>query len=350
MVVVVFTFRRGVFNSHVANLFARTRTLDKKLQVFLSSTHIDLKAERQEAVEAILHAGHVPAGMELFAAGDESQLAIIRRWIDESNVFMLILGGRYGSIEPKSGKSYVELEYDFAVEKGKPLFAVVIRDECLEAKVKRHGREVIETINGHLLRAFREKVTEKMCRFFGDCKDIKLAVHESLGNFERIESLSGWIRWSDVAVPKTAPKDIALLKVENARLAQKVAELEQAHDFRRILSELSTADMLSDSAKRMLLAAKSGDGRIIYLRFVGGATMTGGNTQLIESSDPREEALWKDALDRLVRYGLVEPTGLGSETFRLTNRGYLVADEIEARPKKPHTESEDVVRTLVDQR
>jgi hypothetical protein len=65
----------------------------KKLQVFVSSTYIDLKEERQAAVQAILTAGHIPAGMELFAAGDKSQWEVIKRWIDESDVFLLILGG-----------------------------------------------------------------------------------------------------------------------------------------------------------------------------------------------------------------------------------------------------------------
>jgi len=51
----------------------------KKLQVFVSSTYLDLKNERQAAVEAILKAGHIPAGMELFAAGNESQFETIRR-------------------------------------------------------------------------------------------------------------------------------------------------------------------------------------------------------------------------------------------------------------------------------
>jgi hypothetical protein len=82
----------------------------KRLQVFVSSTFIDLRDERQAAVEAILSAGHIPAGMELFAAGDESQMEVIKGWIDQSDVYLLILGGRYGSIEPKTGKSYVELE------------------------------------------------------------------------------------------------------------------------------------------------------------------------------------------------------------------------------------------------
>jgi len=78
----------------------------KKLQVFISPTFHDLKSKQQAAVEAILKAGHIPAGMELFSAGSESQLETIRRWIEESNVYMLALGGRYGSADPKTLLSY----------------------------------------------------------------------------------------------------------------------------------------------------------------------------------------------------------------------------------------------------
>ncbi|MEL4896131.1 DUF4062 domain-containing protein [Crocosphaera sp. Alani8] len=45
----------------------------KRLQVFVSSTYLDLIEERQAAVQAILEAKHIPAGMELFTAGDQSQ-------------------------------------------------------------------------------------------------------------------------------------------------------------------------------------------------------------------------------------------------------------------------------------
>src|SRR5262252_4497918 len=85
----------------------------KKLQVFVSSTYLDLREERQAAVEAILTAGHIPAGMELFTACDQGQMQVIKRWIDESDVYLLILGGRYGSIEPESQKSYIHLEYEY---------------------------------------------------------------------------------------------------------------------------------------------------------------------------------------------------------------------------------------------
>ncbi len=113
--------------------------MHKKLQVFVSSTYSDLKEERQAAVQAILDAGHIPAGMELFKAGNESQLKTIYKWIDESDVYMLILGGRYGSIESKSGKSYTQLEYEYALSKNIPVFAVVLSQSFLTNKINTLG-------------------------------------------------------------------------------------------------------------------------------------------------------------------------------------------------------------------
>ena len=110
----------------------------KKLQVFVSSTYLDLIEERQAAVEAILDAGHISAGMELFKAGNESQLKTIYQWIDESDVYMLILGGRYGTVEPKSGKSYTQLEYEYACSKKIPVFAILLSETLIT--LKKHNR------------------------------------------------------------------------------------------------------------------------------------------------------------------------------------------------------------------
>lgn len=175
----------------------------KKLQIFVSSTYTDLKEERQAAVEAILKAGHIPAGMELFTSGNQSQMTTIRRWIDESDAYMLILGGRYGSIEAESGLSYTELEYDYAVTQEIPTFAVVIKEDALQHKVKSLGAGAIETENAQKLRAFRDKVLSNMSSFFEDHKDIKLTVHETLADFLRQHDFVGWVRAQDV--PDIAP-------------------------------------------------------------------------------------------------------------------------------------------------
>jgi Domain of unknown function (DUF4062) len=196
----------------------------RKLQVFVSSTFIDLKEERQTAVQAILNAGHIPAGMELFTAGDESQWTIIKRWIEESDVYMLLLGGRYGSIEPKSGKSYTHLEYDYAVELGKPLFAIVINDKALDEKVSKEGKNVLELDNPQGLKDFKKVVTSNMCAFWEDLKDIKLNVNDSIRDIEYryADSLKGWVKADDT--------DYSSISEELARLSRENSELKSQLD------------------------------------------------------------------------------------------------------------------------
>ena len=168
--------------------------MDKKLQVFISSTFTDLIKERQAAVQAILRAGHIPAGMELFTAGDISQMETIKKWIDESDIFMLILGGRYGSIEPTTGLSYVELEYDYASKSDKPFFAIVIKEEALKQKGKYPGASTSEQENPEKLARFRKKVLSKMSAFYSEEKDITIAIFVSLKDLNDKYSLNGWVR------------------------------------------------------------------------------------------------------------------------------------------------------------
>lgn len=168
--------------------------LKRKLQVFVSSTYTDLKEERQAAVQAILKAGHIPAGMELFTAGDESQLDTIKRWIDESDIYMLILGGRYGSIEPLSGLSYTEVEYDYAADR-MPYFAVVIEEEELQRRLENGNWS---SDSPELLAALREKVLSSMSSFFTAPSDVKLAVHETVNEFQQRHNLEGWVKGAAV--------------------------------------------------------------------------------------------------------------------------------------------------------
>ena len=195
----------------------------KRLQVFVSSTYEDLRLERQSAVEAILTAGHIPAGMELFTAGDESQMEVIKQWIDESDVYLLILGGRYGSIEEESGKSYTHLEYEYAVSNGIPIFACVINEDAIDVKIQEHGRSIIETENPKELKEFRELVLSKMSRFWSDTKDIKISISETLSHFARKDDLVGWVRPTDQADIPALADEIARLSHENSGLRTQLA-------------------------------------------------------------------------------------------------------------------------------
>lgn len=202
---------------------------NRKLQVFVSSTFIDLQEERQAAVQAILNAGHIPAGMELFTAGDESQWTIIKRWIEESDVYMLLLGGRYGSIEPKSGKSYTHLEYEYALKLKKPLFAIVMQEQALDEKVKQKGKSILELDNPQGLKEFRQVVTGNMCAFWSDLKDIKLSINDSIRDIEyRYEdSLKGWVKDEGTNLGSTLD-ELTRLSKENSELKLELANYQNS--------------------------------------------------------------------------------------------------------------------------
>lgn len=240
----------------------------KKLQVFVSSTYTDLKAERQAAVEAILKSGHIPAGMELFAAGNESQMETIRRWIDDSDVYMLILGARYGSVDTKTSLSYTELEYDYAVSTGKPVFAVVITEIAIDNKLKIEGKGILEAENPKELKFFREKVLSRTSTFFADTKDIKLAVHETLADYTRRMSFTGWVSGKDIVDTAPLLEDIARLREENESLKTQLADSKIAaakattrssgkwsdDDLRKLMSllagiDVSTKTLQADQSK-----------------------------------------------------------------------------------------------------
>lgn len=201
--------------------------MKRRLQVFISSTYTDLLAERQAAVSAVLKAGHIPAGMELFTSGDRSQMATIKQWIDESDVYMLILGGRYGSIEPSSGMSYTELEFDYAIQQSKPAFAVVVTEGALEAKVKAGETAFMEKENPKELSLFRQKVLSNISSFFDDPKDIRLCVHESLADFAANRDLKGWVSADEIMDTKPLFEEIRKLSDENRELKESLAAAEK---------------------------------------------------------------------------------------------------------------------------
>lgn len=195
---------------------------DKKLQVFVSSTYTDLIEERQAAVEAILSSGNIPAGMELFSAGDESQMTVIERWIDESDVYLLILGGRYGSIDSKTGKSYTHLEYEYALRRNKPYFAVVISEKALDEKVAKEGRKVLEQDNSKELKDFRAVVLKNLVKIWNDKKDIELAIHKTLSDFSYSKELIGWVRGDNAVNTGILAEEIARLAKENSELRSRI--------------------------------------------------------------------------------------------------------------------------------
>ena len=164
--------------------------MDKRYQVFVSSTYADLVEERRHVIQTLLRMDCIPSGMELFPAADEEQWQFIRRVIDDCDYYILIIGGRYGSVTAE-GVSYTEKEYDYAVERGLKVLAYVhsAPDDIPVSK-----SDISLELRSRLA-AFRNRVkTGRLINFWQDAKELPGLVAVSLSKTIKANPAVGWVR------------------------------------------------------------------------------------------------------------------------------------------------------------
>lgn len=168
--------------------------MEKRFQVFVSSTFKDLEEERQEVMHALLELDCMPAGMELFPAANETQWNLIKKVIDDCDYYILILGGRYGSIGP-DGLSYTEMEYRYALSIGKPTIAFLHRDP---GKIIAAKTETTEDGKSKLAE-FRSLVEKKLCKLWDTPQELGSVVSRSLIQLIKSNPAVGWVRANELA-------------------------------------------------------------------------------------------------------------------------------------------------------
>ena len=117
--------------------------MEKKYQIFISSTYEDLKEERKKVQDTILSMYQFPIGMEMFSATDVGQWEIIRETIDRSDYYVLILGHKYGSVIEEgeyAGISYTHREFRYALEQKIPVLAFLI-DDCVAVTLEKMEKD-----------------------------------------------------------------------------------------------------------------------------------------------------------------------------------------------------------------
>ena len=168
--------------------------MEKKFQVFVSSTFNDLEIERQEVMHALLELDCMPAGMELFPAANETQWNLIKKVIDDCDYYILILAGRYGSMSPE-GLSYTEMEYRYALSINKPTIAFIHRDP---GKIITNKTET--TDEGKIrLADFRMLVEKKLCKHWDTPQELGSVVSRSLIQLIKSDPAVGWVRANELA-------------------------------------------------------------------------------------------------------------------------------------------------------
>lgn len=92
---------------------------------------------------------------------------------------------------------------------------------------------------------------------------------------------------------------------------------------------LSQINLTEEANTLLVEAAKSRDGSILKATTMEGLVIQIGNKQFGEMNNPRSEAVWEDALDLLVRYGLIGGVGRKGHVFKVTRSGYEYVDIVD---------------------
>jgi Domain of unknown function (DUF4062) len=187
--------------------------MKKRYQVFVSSTFLDLQDERGEIMQALLELRCIPAGMKLFPASNDEQWKLIKRVIDDSDYYVIVIGGRYGSLH-SSGISYTEMEYRYALETNKPIIGFLHQDPS-QLPAKNCEKD---PIGKQKLEDFKSLVQKKMVKYWKNAHDLGSKVSRSIVNLIEDTPAVGWIRADFV------PNEEATLQI--LRLKQKIEELE----------------------------------------------------------------------------------------------------------------------------
>jgi hypothetical protein len=104
--------------------------------VFVSSTFVDLQTHRKAVWDMLAKFDVTVRGMEQFGARTETPLQTCLLEVDQSDIYVGIIAFRLGSIEPTSGKSYTQLEYERAVALSKDVFIYLVDEENARIAVK----------------------------------------------------------------------------------------------------------------------------------------------------------------------------------------------------------------------
>lgn len=193
--------------------------MEKRYQVFVSSTYADLKEERQKVFQTLIEMDCIPAGMELFPAADEEQWEFIKRVIDDCDYYIVIIGGRYGSTTIE-GISYTEKEYDYAIDKGIKVLAFLHENpEIIPLEKSEKDSELRQR-----LYEFRKKVSQnRLVKFWTRADELPGLVALSLQKTIKTYPAIGWVR-ADKASSEELLREIHDLRKENDQLKALLAK------------------------------------------------------------------------------------------------------------------------------
>lgn len=145
-------------------------------RIFVSSTYEDMIPYREAVSDALTSIEHLPVGMEQFVSTPDRPLDVCLTDVRRCQLYIVLVGMRYGSIDNETGKSYTELEYEEALKNNIPVLAFVINEnECaILPKFVDTGE------SAEKLKRFKKRLDEQMTSRFTSVENLKELVVRSV--------------------------------------------------------------------------------------------------------------------------------------------------------------------------
>jgi hypothetical protein len=131
--------------------------MKNSLTVFICSTYSDLSAEREAVLEAIRKLQLQHDSMEFFGARSSLPIETCLEEVRRSDILVVIVGHKYGTLVPDKTISFSEAEYSEGYRLGKPCL-VYLRDENIPILPKHIEREPQKI---QALESFKERLKER---------------------------------------------------------------------------------------------------------------------------------------------------------------------------------------------
>lgn len=279
--------------------------MEKRYTVFVSSTYVDLKAERDAVFRTIMEAGHIPLGMEAFGAASASQWEIITDTIDTADYYVLILGARYGSVDEDTKISFTEMEFDYALQKGIPCLVLSMAEGVtVDPKFVDNAKK---------LKLFKDRAMHNRQSAFWKSEDeLASKVIKGLTSEFRRSPRPGWVRPQQILNPNTI-EELAQLSKENREL-------------KTLLESMKTFDSMSryDSILSNKIFTHEGNSENAYTVFHLLAVLMAGSalefhdirTSIarifrVDDDDKALRSITSEVIDFMAKIGLVKAEAIG---------------------------------------
>lgn len=245
--------------------------MEKKYQIFISSTYEDLKEERRKVQDAILSMYHFPIGMEMFSAADEEQWEIIKETIDSSDYYVLIIANRYGTIidnGPDKDMSYTEKEYRYAKSQGIPILVFIIDDTV--QRLKKHYDTKVKS-QKKLIKFIDEVKAGRNVEWWKNADELAAKVMNALNKTINKSKRPGWIRTTECLSGhelEKAKNEIQELRKINEQLMHRPYDLPytfiESFDLRKLKCYISQGNKNCDYITLENEYNRNANGHIIY--------------------------------------------------------------------------------------